>query len=76
MPNSKGILTLIHREVESKWLRSAWVSARFASVFTIAIMNLPMWNLALMKSGSLARELVTQGNICSGFSTRGQVESP
>jgi hypothetical protein len=47
---------LICREAESKSHLSAWISACSASVFTSVVMNLSMWNLVLMKFGSLAKE--------------------
>jgi hypothetical protein len=55
------ILTLIHKEVESNSLLSAWISTHSASMFIAAITNLPIWSLALMKSGSLARDSMTCG---------------
>jgi hypothetical protein len=45
-------LTLIQREVESKSLRSAWISAYSTSVFMAVMMYFPEWHSALMKSGS------------------------
>jgi hypothetical protein len=34
---------------------------RSASVSTVTVINLPKWNLALIKSGSLARVLAADG---------------
>jgi hypothetical protein len=52
---------LILVEAESKSVQSASMLARSASVSTVTVINLPMWNLALIKSRSMARILATSG---------------
>jgi hypothetical protein len=53
------MLILIKAEVKSVW--SASMLARSASVSTVAVINLPMWNLALINFGSSARISATRG---------------
>jgi hypothetical protein len=55
----QGVLTLILVEAESNSVQSASVLKRSASVSTAAVINLPMWNPALIKSGLLARVFAT-----------------
>jgi hypothetical protein len=50
----QGLLTLILFMQDSNSMRSPLLFKRFASVSTTTIMNLPMWNPAWIKSGSLA----------------------
>jgi hypothetical protein len=52
---------LILVEVESKSVRSASMLAWSALVSTAAVINLPMWNPTLIKSGSLAKVSATSG---------------
>jgi hypothetical protein len=51
----EGVLTLILVEVESRLVRSASMLARSTLESTTIVINLPMWNPALIKSRSLAR---------------------
>jgi hypothetical protein len=57
----KGVLTLILVAEETNLDRSASVLERSTTVSTVVVINLPMWNLALLKSGSLARVSATSG---------------
>jgi hypothetical protein len=51
----EGVLTLILVEVESRLVRSASMLAQSALESTTIVINLPMWNPALINSRSLAR---------------------
>jgi hypothetical protein len=57
----KGVLTLILVAEETNLDRSASVLERSTTVSMVVVINLPMWNLALLKSGSLARVSATSG---------------
>jgi hypothetical protein len=57
----KGVLTLILVTEETNLDRSASVLERSTTVSMVVVINLPMWNLALLKSGSLARVSATSG---------------
>jgi hypothetical protein len=52
----------MRRESESKSLCRTWISVCSTSVFTVAIIYFLMWNPALMKSWSSARESATHGD--------------
>jgi hypothetical protein len=52
---------LIYSEANSRLHLSASVMACSFSVSTVVVINLPMWNLAMIKSGSLVRVSVTHG---------------
>jgi hypothetical protein len=57
----KGVLTLILVTEETNLDRSASVLECSTMVSMVVVINLPMWNLALLKSGSLARVSATSG---------------
>jgi hypothetical protein len=63
----QGLFTLILFRQDSDSVRSPSVFNRSASVSTTAVMNVPMWNTAWIKSGSLATVSATRGFIEEDF---------
>jgi hypothetical protein len=57
----KRLQILILVEAESRSFLSTSMLVCSDSVSTVVVMNLPMWNPTIMKSGSLAKVLATHG---------------
>jgi hypothetical protein len=57
----QGLFTLILFKQDSDFVRSPSVFNRSTLVSTTTVMNLPMWNPAWIKSGSLASVSATKG---------------
>jgi hypothetical protein len=57
----QGLFTLILLKQDCDSVRSPSVFNRSASVSTMVVMNLPMWNSAWIKFGSLASVSATRG---------------
>jgi hypothetical protein len=74
--NGKEELTLIYSEVNFRLHLSASVMAHSFSMSTTAVIELPICNLALIKSGSFVRVSTTHGAHFQGISLSIWAELP